>query len=74
MPAASVATETGFVDQSHFGHHFINIIGVTPGQYARACAAEPGVSWSALEEDFAGDVLDAPARFGAHQLVSVDRR
>jgi AraC-like DNA-binding protein len=32
-PIAHVATETGFVDQSHLTRHFKRIVGVTPGQY-----------------------------------------
>ena len=35
MPAASVAAETGFADQSHFSHHFTQVTGITPGQYVR---------------------------------------
>jgi len=31
------AAETGFTDQSHLHRHFKKTIGVTPGQYARAC-------------------------------------
>ena len=31
------AAETGFTDQSHLHRHFKKVIGVTPGQYARAC-------------------------------------
>ncbi|MGD1863205.1 MAG: AraC family ligand binding domain-containing protein [Phormidesmis sp.] len=31
------AVETGFTDQSHLHRHFKKMIGVTPGQYARAC-------------------------------------
>lgn len=39
MSTASVAAETGFADQSHFSHHFIQVSGVTPGQYARGRAS-----------------------------------
>ncbi len=31
------ALATGFADQSHLHRHFKKMIGVTPGQYARAC-------------------------------------
>lgn len=31
------AVETGFTDQSHLHRHFRKIVGITPGQYARAC-------------------------------------
>jgi AraC-like DNA-binding protein len=30
---AEVATEVGFSDQSHFCHHFKQLVGVTPGQF-----------------------------------------
>lgn len=33
----NTALETGFTDQSHLHRHFKKIVGVTPGQYARAC-------------------------------------
>jgi transcriptional regulator GlxA family with amidase domain len=33
MPAAIVATETGFYDQSHLSRHFKSACGMTPGQY-----------------------------------------
>jgi len=36
-----VANETGFVDQSHLARHFKRLLGLTPGQYARAV-----LSWS----------------------------
>lgn len=35
MPAALAAAETGFADQSHMARHFLAIVGVTPGAYAR---------------------------------------
>jgi len=35
-PVARVATETGFVDQSHLTRQFKRLVGVTPGQYARS--------------------------------------
>ena len=34
---ADAAVETGFTDQSHLHRHFKKTVGVTPGQYARAC-------------------------------------
>ena len=34
MPAADVAAETGFYDQSHLNRHFKRIVGVTPGRFA----------------------------------------
>lgn len=33
---ASVASEVGFYDQSHFHHHFRRTVGLTPGGYLRA--------------------------------------
>ena len=33
MPIATVATATGFYDQSHFGHHFKRLVGTTPRNY-----------------------------------------
>jgi transcriptional regulator GlxA family with amidase domain len=33
---ARVASETGFVDQSHLSKHFKRLLGVTPGKYASA--------------------------------------
>lgn len=43
MPPVAVADACGFYDQSHFSRHFKHQCGVTPGQYAAACAcvAEP---------------------------------
>lgn len=38
-PLAEVSAETGFSSQSHLTRRFRQIIGVTPGQYARHCAA-----------------------------------
>jgi AraC-like DNA-binding protein len=35
-PLAEVAASCGFVDQSHFTRQFKRLMGVTPGQYARA--------------------------------------
>lgn len=32
---ASVATETGFFDQSHLGRHFKRVVGVTPGAFVK---------------------------------------
>jgi AraC-like DNA-binding protein len=34
-PAASVAAETGFFDQSHLSRHFRRLVGTTPGRYGR---------------------------------------
>ncbi|MEO0645218.1 MAG: AraC family transcriptional regulator [Cyanobacteria bacterium J06650_10] len=31
------ALETGFTDQSHLHRHFKKMVGITPGQYAKAC-------------------------------------
>ncbi len=36
VPPATVAQATGFADQSHFTRRFRRVIGVPPGQYARA--------------------------------------
>ena len=33
MPIATVATATGFYDQSHFGDRFKRLVGTTPGNY-----------------------------------------
>ncbi|MFJ5025108.1 helix-turn-helix transcriptional regulator [Streptomyces goshikiensis] len=35
-PAAEVAVEAGFHDQSHFTRHFKRLVGTTPGRYARS--------------------------------------
>ncbi|MFK0047424.1 AraC family transcriptional regulator [Streptomyces sp. NPDC090741] len=35
-PAAEVAVEAGFHDQSHFTRHFKRVVGTTPGRYARS--------------------------------------
>ncbi|KJY16971.1 AraC family transcriptional regulator [Streptomyces sp. WM6373] len=35
-PAAEVAVEAGFHDQSHFTRHFKRVVGTTPGHYARS--------------------------------------
>jgi AraC-like DNA-binding protein len=37
MPAAEVATATGFADQSHLIRQFKAVHGVTPGQFAEGC-------------------------------------
>lgn len=39
-PAAEVAAELGFADQSHLTRHFRRILGITPGRYR--AAARPG--------------------------------
>jgi AraC-like DNA-binding protein len=36
-PLAAVAAEVGFSSQSHLSNRFKQLIGVTPGQYARGC-------------------------------------
>jgi transcriptional regulator GlxA family with amidase domain len=33
MPAAIVANESGFFDQSHLSRHFRSVCGMTPGEY-----------------------------------------
>jgi transcriptional regulator GlxA family with amidase domain len=35
LPPAMVASEVGFVDQSHFSRQFKRIVGIPPGQFAR---------------------------------------
>ncbi len=40
--AASVASELGFCDQSHFARHFKRVLGVTPGQYAQCYNSKAG--------------------------------
>jgi AraC-like DNA-binding protein len=35
QPAALVAAETGFADQSHFTRHFKRLLGIPPAEYAR---------------------------------------
>lgn len=37
-PISGVAYDTGFADQSHFTRRFKRVVGVPPGQYARAVA------------------------------------
>ena len=32
---STVATQMGFYDQSHFGHHFKRLVGTTPGKYGK---------------------------------------
>jgi AraC-like DNA-binding protein len=36
LPAAAVAQQVGFADQSHLTRHFRRLVGVTPGAFARA--------------------------------------
>jgi AraC-like DNA-binding protein len=38
IPAATVAAEVGFHDQSHLTRHFRRVLGVTPGAFARRAA------------------------------------
>lgn len=35
MTATEAAMETGFADQSHMTRHFVAMVGITPGAYAR---------------------------------------
>lgn len=39
VPAADVAAQMGFADQSHFTRHFHRVVGVPPATYARAMRA-----------------------------------
>jgi AraC-like DNA-binding protein len=39
---AALAADLGYFDQSHFIHDFTAQIGVSPGEYARACATAAG--------------------------------
>ena len=36
MSISTVATATGFYDQSHFGYHFKRLVGTTPGKYGNS--------------------------------------
>ena len=36
MSISTVATTTGFYDQSHFGYHFKRLVGTTPGKYGQS--------------------------------------
>ena len=36
MSISTVATITGFYDQSHFGYHFKRLVGTTPGNYGKS--------------------------------------
>jgi AraC-like DNA-binding protein len=38
VPLAQVAVDCGFTDQSHFSRHFKQVLGVTPGRFARDLA------------------------------------
>lgn len=42
LPPAQAAAEAGFYDQSALNRHFKRAFGVTPGQFARAEAGNPG--------------------------------
>jgi AraC-like DNA-binding protein len=39
VPIADVSAAVGYVDQSHFTHRFKRLLGMTPGQFARAAPA-----------------------------------
>jgi len=41
MPAANVASEAGFYDQSHLSRHFKNVCGMTPRQYLQEAGPLP---------------------------------
>jgi AraC-like DNA-binding protein len=41
-PLAETAVETGFADQAHFTRTFKAAFGMTPGRYAKLCAARAG--------------------------------
>lgn len=41
LSAATVASETGFADQSHLTRHFKRLVGVPPGEYVKH--AQPGL-------------------------------
>ena len=38
---SEVSLQVGFSDQSHLHRHFRRLVGMTPGQYARAVAPPP---------------------------------
>lgn len=62
MPAANVASEAGFYDQSHLSRHFKNVCGMTPKQYLREAGPLPdGAYTGALAA-----ALCQPAAFAAH--------
>jgi AraC-like DNA-binding protein len=42
VPAGRVAMDVGLYDQSQLNRHFKRIVGLTPGQYARALHGRPG--------------------------------
>lgn len=42
MPAAEVAAEVGFHDQSHLHRHFVRHVGTTPGRFARGLSRAAG--------------------------------
>ncbi|HEY3252485.1 MAG TPA: helix-turn-helix transcriptional regulator [Polyangiaceae bacterium] len=47
-----VATQYGFVDQSHFTRHFKRLLGVTPAQYARVGTRSRSVQTPTFAEPF----------------------
>jgi AraC-like DNA-binding protein len=48
-PAADIAADYGFVDQSHLCRHFKRLVGVTPSAYARASNLRPAGGSGATE-------------------------
>jgi AraC-like DNA-binding protein len=42
MPASLAAAEAGFYDQSHLNRHFVQVLGTSPGKYARSRRQQSG--------------------------------